>query len=341
MRKELKGKINSKWEALLKENSDSKVNPYLKYLRLEDENQGIRISCHYPEKQLGMLVEIGKAEHEPKVEFPSWNGVTFSILQIDVPIRDTWHVCLELNDSENREIFSDLCISLIEELSHSYSSEERRKSLLDFLTRWTEFFEKYRFRFLSDERQRGLFGELWWLREMISGGVNANDAVGAWKGSKKGLQDFNIEGHALEVKTTLMKEPRKVQISSEKQLDASPHKSLHLFVVSLSVSDSTGITLPLLVDSVRELLKGDYRSEINFDRLLLQAGYVSAHEPLYDTAYSVIKEELFKVSENFPRITEVPPGLGDLKYSLLLGSCTSFLKDCNSYIYQIGGHHPD
>ncbi len=136
----------------------------------------------------------------------------------------------------------------------------------------------------------------------------------------------------MEVKTTLSKEPIKVVISNERQLDNRGLVSLHLLVLSLIEAQSGGESLPDVVISLREMFSNDMRYSRRFEYGLREAGYLDNHAYLYDTTYTVKSEELFMVGEGFPRITELPPGLGDLRYSLLPAACKQYIADVNEYI---------
>ena len=61
-----------------------------------------------------------------------------------------------------------------------------------------------------------------------------------------------------------------------------------------------------------------------FDRCLTKAGYLDAHEPRYSDCYVVKEEELFSVRAGFPRIIELQDGVGNLRYSVVLGACQEY-----------------
>jgi hypothetical protein len=86
------------------------------------------------------------------------------------------------------------------------------------------------------------------------------------------------------------------------------------------------------VSSIREILSHDILSSRKFEYSLQEAGYLGNQAYLYDTTYTVRKEEFFSVSEGFPKITDVPSGIGDLRYSLLVAACKEYIADSNEYI---------
>jgi hypothetical protein len=308
------------------------------YQRLDLEREtGLRLSIYSPGKLLELLVEIGTRKKKPAYFFPEWKGMTFDLVKLDVPVSGTWHICLRLESAEHREVFISVCTDLAEELQQINAAKERESALLNFMDRWSRFFEKYNSQGLSGERQRGLFGELWWLRTLLQAKIPPLAAVESWKGCQRTYHDFDLGGMVVEVKTTLTKEPRKVQIASEKQLDDCGLVSLHLLVLTLVQSEAGGETLPDMIRSIKGAFSGDPGSLRKFERSLYEAGYLETQARLYETSYTVRITELLRVVEGFPRIVAVPAGLGDLKYSLIIGACSKYLVNTDEYISLLKG----
>jgi hypothetical protein len=79
--------------------------------------------------------------------------------------------------------------------------------------------------------------------------------------------------------------------------------------------------LNILIDEVSEILIDNTISFNLFKLKLLESGYYDIHKPLYDErGYTIRQENLYRVSGNFPRITEnqIPIGVGDVRYSIVL-----------------------
>jgi hypothetical protein len=258
--------------------------------------------------------------------------MTFDLLQLDVPQSGTWHICLSLENPEHQDVFVSVCSDLAEELKSIDSAAKRKKALLDFLDRWSRFFERHSLEGLSAERQRGLFGEVFWIRRLLDCGIEPNTAVDSWRGCSRAYYDFEIGGRVVEVKSTLSKEPKKVQISSERQLDDRGLVSLHLLVLSLIQARAGGETLPELIDAIRARLSVDAPASRKMEHSLREAGYLDAHAHLYGASYTVRSQELFRVEHGFPRIVDLPEGLGDLSYSLVVGACGPYLANMEEYL---------
>jgi Putative PD-(D/E)XK family member, (DUF4420) len=191
---------------------------------------------------------------------------------------------------------------------------------------------------LSPERQRGLFGELFFLRRVLLGSVPAPAAVGAWVGPNGAPQDFAFGEVAVEVKTTAGAQPQLLRITSERQLDTTALKHLALFHLSLDARDGAGQSLPDLVAETRKALQDPASADIFEDRLFT-AGYLDAQAVQYRTGYTVREAAIFLVGEGFPRLVEAdcPAGVGDVAYSVAVSALTPFAVDASVLIPIIRG----
>ena len=157
---------------------------------------------------------------------------------------------------------------------------------------------------LTPERQRGLYAELWLLRDHLLDAVGAVAAVQAWTGPARASHDFQFGSCALEVKGTAAKQHQMLRIVSERQLDVTGVETLFLFHLSLDTHRDAGQPLPALVDEVREACTARM-SRRPFEDRLFEAGYLDAHRHLYENpGYTVRESNFFRVAEGFPRIVE-------------------------------------
>ncbi len=84
------------------------------------------------------------------------------------------------------------------------------------------------------------------------------------------------------------------------------------------------------MSEVRGALSPNAEARDLLEDLLLAAGYLDRHEQLYENvAYVVRSHHAFHVRDGFPRLTEtaLPPGVGDLAYSVALSNCMPFLVE--------------
>ncbi|MGD0390989.1 MAG: PD-(D/E)XK motif protein [Tepidisphaeraceae bacterium] len=230
-----------------------------------------------------------------------------------------------LKESRFLDVFTALAEDLARRVSEVDNSESHARVFLGQLARWQKFLSAS-VDGLSEESQRGLWGELRFLREQLLPALGPS-AVSGWKGGERAHQDFQFQEAAVEVKTTLAKQPQIVRITSERQLDCTAWKVLFLNVISLDMKDGVGETLPAMVASLRAKMASDATASEQFEDELLMAGFLDAHALRYSgRGYTVRSVNSFRVSPGFPCLVEaqMPVGVGDVSYDLTVAACEPF-----------------
>ena len=186
------------------------------YRRLDLRNEnGLRIGLVLPEKLREIIIQIDPGS----VEVPSWSGINCEQILLDVPEKNTSHLCIRLSKATYNDIFSTIVDDLTGVLWNCHVQSKRAKELEAFFDRWNQFFKLISPEGLSLSQQQGLLGELLLLEKLLDNRFDHVSILKSWKGYKKNIHDFDIQGMSIEVKTTKSKEPRKVWISNERQLD--------------------------------------------------------------------------------------------------------------------------
>lgn len=247
------------------------------------------------------------------------------LVPLALKIEGKEHFGVALKEDRFADVFTVLAEDLARQVSEAITPAEQARMFLGQLSRWQKFLTAST-EGLTEEEQRGLWGELRFLRDRLLP-VLGFPAVAGWKGAEQEHQDFQFESGAIEVKTTLAKQPQIVRITSERQLDDSAWPILILYVIALEVRDGGGETLPGVVRSLRVKLIGDPAAREQLEEGLLQVGYFDAHATRYvDRGYHVRSEIPLHVRQGFPRLAErdMPPGVGNVNYGLAISACTSF-----------------
>ena len=234
-------------------------------------------------------------------------------------------LCLRTNHIKYNDIFSTLATDLSHYLARHSTSSQAVSSFFNRLGNWQRFFDKG-FDGLGVEAQMGLYGELYLLDTILAHSSSAANIVAAWTGPGGTPHDFQFPGVAVEVKASATKSPQKMMISSENQLDNSLGSDLFVFFLSVAMQKGSGCTLPSIVGRLRQRLAQTPVAG-QFDDRLYQAGYLDEHARMYDKTGFVNKEILvYKVDDAFPKLTghDLPDGVGDLKYSVVVDCCKKF-----------------
>ncbi|MES2443979.1 MAG: PD-(D/E)XK motif protein [Pseudomonadota bacterium] len=303
------------WSAL----GDVPASPSgLQRIRLDAEAAADVFACvFWPSRRPGLLIE-GAGEHRPGGDhIPTCRGVRM-VHEVTEEPRTVLRIALE--DDRLLEIFAVMSADLIGAVSSEPSVATALRRCIDRLCMWQGLFERVPAEGLSEERQRGMLGELMILESLLLPRLDALAAVEAWTGPDPKHQDFIRSGLAIEVKTSLAKRHARIMIANEKQLDERPHDALLLAYLPLDESASRGTSLPMAVERLRDLVGQDPAAAMALDDRLLLGGYLDVHAPLYQrNRWQASDARFFRVEGDFPRLTEatLPRGVGDIQYSII------------------------
>lgn len=317
-------RINQIWRQL--EENNPAIPGLLKIRYSETSNCDVYLGIKYPENHRNFIIrvpfEVGKT-FKFKYEF---RGLKFDkVYDPD----DSKFLLLNLVLVDNQ--FSDVFDSLISDLLAAIINESDFKVILknftNRLTKWQSLFERFKQQGLSAEEQRGLYGELYFLRKFLNADSDFNNIVISWIGPEKQLRDFQSGRWGVEVKTTSGNNHQKIHISSERQLDTTNLENLFLNHISLDTMQQSGETLNQIVDSVFDFLNSDAVAFNQFRNKLTDAGFFDMHRELYyEIGYFIRQDIFYRVENQFPRIEEsdIRHGVGDVKYSIIVTQCNDF-----------------
>jgi hypothetical protein len=320
-------KIESIWEEL---EDELPLKSGLLYKRYSGSVQpDVYVALKSPERLRCIAAHLS-ASVDLRVE--SWD--TLRDLKIDT-LADEKHpdkqfLLVLLLNNQHSDIFSSLCEDLIQQVAYITQETELIKHLLLRLEKWRLLFEKMGQQGLSEESQRALYGELYFLRNFLKNIPDPYYCINSWKGMEKAVQDFQFADWAVEIKTTHGKNQQKLYISSERQLDISLVPRIFLIHYSLEVRQNYGETLNNIIDDLLVMLSENPSEHSVFRLKLLEAGYFEIHRHLYNnTGYSIRQENIYQITDDFPKITEaqIPSGVGDVRYSLIISANENWILD--------------
>jgi hypothetical protein len=315
--------MNELWSAMDHDAAAGKSDVAGWLLRLARPDVGCPLfaAIEIASRRRAVLLRLPVASVPARRQWPSCKGLD----PVALKLGGNEHFGVALKDERFRDVFSSLAEDLVRRVSEAATPAQQSSAFLGQLARWQKFLTTSP-EGLSDKDQRGLWGELYFLRQHLLPQLGPSAVVG-WKGSEHAHQDFQFIGGAVEIKTTVSKQPQVVRISSERQLDRHFWPTLILHVIALDICDGTGETLPELIASIRTALKIDIACRETFEDGLLQAGYLDVHAARYaDRGYAVRSNTSLHVTDAFPALTEqmLPPGVGDITYGLAIASCEGF-----------------
>ena len=289
---------------------------------------GIFVALRLPEAVPALLLEVSASAVPPVREYPSGRGFAVYPESITPGPRGRTRLCLVLADARYRDVLEVLVNDVSQRVASAPTESEAVKTFIARLHVWQNFMRKHAHQGLPSEAQVGLFGELLFLLTYLLPLLPAHDAVTSWNGPSGASHDFDIRGHAVEVKTSTTIPPVTVHIANVIQLDDHFVASLLLCHVSLALDPRRGENLPQLVDRLRTNIERQGVSALDgFNSRLIEAGYLDSHSELYsDTRYGPQHTRFYNVISGFPRIVQrdLHDGISHCSYSVLIAACAPY-----------------
>ncbi len=286
------------------------------------------IALQQPEKLLGIAASISSNIEINISSFTNLQEIQVDILP-DINQKGKNILLFKLINNQHKDIFSVLSEDLISSIAEETNEIKLVSALLNRFEKWKSLFNKFTLQGLTSEEQRGLLGELFFLRKYLQYKSDFQNVLNTWVGTSKEIRDFQFNDWALEVKTTIGNNHQKIHISSERQLDTTHLKTLILYHLSLEKTQESGESLPQIITSILEILQADVISINRFRAKLYEVGYFDQHENLYTSVgYHVRQDNFYNVEGDFPRLqeTELRNGVGDVKYTIIISQCQQYIQ---------------
>ena len=190
---------------------------------------------------------------------------------------------------------------------------------------------------ISDEKLRGLWGELFIINKFMSGRFTPWEILQAYVGIHDAPQDLIGRNFSIEVKTTKSRTPSTVSISSLEQLDAACPSQLLVLVTLIGKED--GQSISDLIKAILLYLETDVSSAMRFRRLVHKA-LDNATEAQLCEKFESASITAWDVRADFPalRRSNVPEAVQRVDYTIAVHRISKFLitEDIGDWIDGIG-----
>jgi len=333
--------VQNTWKRL-EDDTTSVLSGYIIRRLLPEVAYDVYLAIERPSNARLLMLRLKHKSIGKSAVFPNSN--CFEVRRVAMPGDDDTHVTLQLVliNSRYSDIFTTLVQDIVDAIAPIADEQNAVGAFFTRLRRWQAFLEKHNPEGLSQAEQQGLYGELWFLRQVVIPQIGSPQGVKCWTGAKGTQQDFQFQHCAVEVKTTTAKQHQKLAISSERQLDDTGTGTLILLHLSLDARQERGESLPDIVVSLRSLLENDPIAKEQLEILLFEVGYLDIHTPYYEQiGYTLRELNYFKVEGDFPRIIEadIRNGVGDVRYTISVAECRRFSIPELDVISLIRGSH--
>lgn len=269
-------------------------------------------------------IELDKSVSIHKNYLKRFHGVEIRVLESSVNKKD---VTIILSDNDLLDVFILFLEDLISELEKIDSENEVPSIVNQKVGYWGKLFARLKGELLSKERQRGLYGELIFLKTLIDRSSDPFKSIVAWTGPEGSNQDFSDELTAIEVKSSKATKPS-VNIASELQLDWTKLDSLHLLVIHLDEHSNGQDTLLKLIEEIKAKIDNQQNLLGLFEEKLDKVGIPIGEERHYDDFGFIIRSiRAYLVKDGFPALTNDiinNDAIHNVKYKIDLTACEPF-----------------
>ena len=232
-----------------------------------------------------------------------------------------------LLENDLSDIFSYFIEDIINDLIKIDNQNIALTKITSKINYWKRLFSKMTGGILTPQQQRGLYGELFFLNELLELTADRFYIINGWHGPLGANQDFFYNGIAVEVKTSKSNKPS-IKISNEYQLDNSGLTDLYLLFYKLNEYQGGTETLFELINSIRQNLNSE--TLIQFNEKLENLGVNPETEEEYNnTSYSIAFEKTYLITEDFPKIVRnnLVEALSAVSYEIEPRLCADFETD--------------
>ncbi|QKV20727.1 PD-(D/E)XK motif protein [Oricola thermophila] len=234
---------------------------------------------------------------------------------------------LGLKERSQVQIFETLCRDVVEAGEAGANRNEALSRALQRTRRWYHLLRGGKANGLSVEEQRGLVGELAFLRELVSA-FGPETAIEAWTGPTCSAKDFEFIGSCIEVKARRVAAKPFVSISSEDQLADVQGNRLYLRVVNVaSAVLPEGQSLHDHVRMTADMFEAEGAAFEAWEETLGSTGYDPEND-YDDRRWLLGTANDYEVKGGFPRIASpLENGVENVRYSISLDACEPFKLD--------------
>jgi len=258
-------------------------------------------------------------------------GVEVQVLPI---VNDKRELAIILLEEELTDVFILFIEDIIKSLLPLKDADEVLLIISNRINYWRKLFGKFSGDLLTPQQQRGLFGELFFIKKLLENNTDIKKTIEAWQAPTGTNQDFYFNRKAVEVKTSKSNSPS-IKIANEFQLDITGLNQLYVAFFKLNEYPNDKNTLLKLIIEIRSLLTLTPDSLNEFNSKLEYMRVTPDFEAEYDkTGYSVRSEEYFHITEEFPKITSsmISDAISKVSYEISPNNCNTFESTFNSVL---------
>lgn len=209
----------------------------------------------------------------------------------------------DLENNNYSNLFYTFCSDIVNSLSDLNDEEQELDYLKKRFYNWKKMFQNVSTKELAEEKEQGLYGELYFLYKYMIPKYGIDIAVTSWAGPHKFNKDFSVDETWYELKTSSVNATT-VEIRSINQLDSDKIGYLSVVRVEKMSPEYKG-KLSSVFDLIQVIMNEITSTSIQNDFLnkLIESG-VGPENNFGSRRYDMKNIILYEVSNDFPRLTK-------------------------------------
>lgn len=233
-------------------------------------------------------------------------NVTYSLTKPDGSVGNENLLCLQFNGIKPARPFAALCAEFIDPGLNG----DVRSTLLKNPTAWWKTWKELLGNKNVDPKVYDVLGELETLLLLHRKGAQSLD----WRGPETSSYDIHTVSGFYEVKSTIVRENKQVQLHNRFQCDAGTAKLSIILCVFEPASVGKSIN-----DLVQEVISAGIMNENEVEMKLSALNYEKG-KSARNRKYLLHTMEEYEVDDNFPKLDHLPPAVVDVEMVLDLAA---------------------
>ncbi len=209
----------------------------------------------------------------------------------------------DLEDNKFATIFYTFCSDMVNSLSDISDEKKELEYIKNRFYNWKKMFQNVTAKDLSEEKEQGIFGELYFLYKYMIPKYGVDSSVLSWAGPLKFNKDFSISDTWYEVKTSSVSSTN-IKITSLSQLDSENDGFLSIVKVEKMSPEFTG-NLSSVYNLIQVIMSQINSIKIQDDFLSKLVEYGLGPDNNFGSRKFDVKNiKLYLVNDSFPRLTK-------------------------------------
>lgn len=239
---------------------------------------------------------------------------------------ENYWTCFDLKNDDLISVFCSFGEDLISSICNEYNETTALSKLRLRYSTWLALFRKTRTP-LSPEKAKGLFGELYFLKNVMLKKYDIDKTINSWSGPDYLVKDFAIDDYWYEIKT-ISCNGTVVKISSLQQLSSDIEGKLVVIKVEEMADAYKGkdSSINELIQYIISEIELNDTKDMFLDKLA-NIGYDFSDE-LGNKKFNVANLEYYLVDDKFPALRETDiksDAINNVGYELILKLLIDYL----------------